>query len=367
VLALLMCIGLACQSEAAEPMAAPRVRPWTPPQFDSLQTWAAEARAGFRRQPGDAIDSTSVRPYDAVGAIAGRWINALGRTHTNQVRAVEDALDSLGFDTEIAADPVLPGFTLLMVRNPFRITSHVMAFLFWFRGTQLREQALELDGGLAPQMRVWWVGDEAGPYEWALVHRRRGTPPRLGFMLFRLDPSGAIWRPLQYDARGPDLGTAHEASFNDVNGDGRPELVTWSDAAPDSLFEPCTTCPRRLVERLYVERHDEGFIQHDSRLVPNPYSIFELFVHLLIDRNREGAARLLQHPEKVAEAIDLGWGSRRAPGTWKVELAEEERWPRWLQLRFRGPRGAERFVVRFTEKDGRWIIDDWKRAATAKK
>ena len=67
---------------------------------------------------------------------------------------VETALDSLGFDTEIVTDPVLRTFMVLMVRNPFRLTAHAMAYMYWFRGTQLREQAIELDGGFSPQMRA---------------------------------------------------------------------------------------------------------------------------------------------------------------------------------------------------------------------
>lgn len=349
---------------SADTGVSPRVRPWVPPGFDSLQTWAAEARAEFRAQSRDAIDSVTVVPYNRAGAIAVRWMRSLGRAAAAQARPIEMALDSLGFDTEIATDPVLPNFMLLVVRNPFRLTASAMAYLYWYRGDRVMQQGVELRGGQSPQMRVWWSGERDAPYKWALLDRSRGDVTVMRFMLFKLTADGGLWRPAQYEGQGPNLGNAHSAGLNDVNGDGLPELVAWSDAPADTMFEACSGCPRRLIENIYVERKDEGFGLNDSRLVPSPYSMFVLFIRLLVDHNRAAAARLLDDPAKLDEAIAMGWGSRRLPGTWKLEQSENERWPRWLQFRFRGARGVERYVVRFKQKDGRWIIESWKRAAT---
>ncbi len=351
-------------SFAADSGLSPRVRPWVPPGFDSLQTWAAQARAEFRDQSHDAIDSVTVVPYNRAGAIAVRWLRSLGRSAAPQIRTMEMALDSLGFDTEIINDPALPNFMLLVVRNPFRLTASAMAFMYWYRGDNVLQQGVELRGGQAPQMRVWWNGERDAPYKWAILDRSRGDVTVMRFMLFRLTADGRLWRPAQYEGSGPDLGDAHTAGFSDLNGDGLPEMVSWSEAPSDTLFEACTGCPRRLIERIYAERKDEGFALHDSRLVPAPYSMFVLFIRMLVDNNRAAAARLLDQPAKLDEALAWGWGARRSPGTWKLEQSENERWPRWLQFRFRGARGVERYVVRFKQKDGRWIIESWKRAAS---
>ena len=352
------------QAHSADTGVSPRVRPWVPPGFDSLQTWAAESRAELRDQPRDAIDSVTVIPYNRAGAIAMRWMKSLGRSAATQAKPIEIALDSLGFDTEIISDPVLPNFMLLVVRNPFRLTASAMAYLYWYRGDRVMQQGVELRGGQSPQMRVWWSGERDTPYKWALLDRSREDLTVMRFMLFKLTADGGLWRPAQYEGNGPNLAHAHSANLSDVNGDGLPELVAWSEAPPDTMFEACTACPRRLIENIYVERKDEGFGLNDSRLVPSPYSMFVLFIRLLVDHNRAAAARLLADPAKIDEAIAMGWGTRRSPGTWKLELSENERWPRWLQFRFRGARGVERYVVRFKQKDGRWIIENWKRAAT---
>lgn len=352
------------RAHSADAVISPRVRPWVPPGFDSLQTWAAEARAEFRDQSHDAIDSVTVIPYNRAGAIAVRWMRSLGRAAAPQAKPIELALDSLGFDTEIISDPVLPNFMLMVVRNPFRLTASSMAYLFWYRGDRVMQQGVELRGGQSPRMRVWWSGERDAPYKWALLDRSRGEVTVMRFMLFKLTADGGLWRPAQYEGQGPNLGNAHSADLSDLNGDGLPELVAWSEASGDTMFEACTGCPRRLIENIYVERKDEGFVLHDSRLVPSPYSMFVLFIRLLVDHNRAAAARLVDDPAKLDEAIAMGWGSRRSPGTWKLELSENERWPRWLQFRFRGARGVERYVVRFKHKDGRWIIENWKRAAT---
>ena len=343
---------------------SPRVKPWVPSTFDSLEDWAAEARAAFRSQTDDVIDSVTILPYNRVGAIAARWLADLGRAHAAEAKAVEVALDSLGFDTELTSDPELPAFILIVVRNPFRASAHTMGFMFWFRGDRIQEQGVELKGGREPRMRAWWNGNPNAPYEWVVIAKSRTRAGPTEFFLFRLTSDGGFWRVGQYPGNGPDFGDAYEIAFDDVNGDGVPEIVTWSEAPPDTLFEPCTSCPKRVIEEIFTERR-AGFALEDSRLVQTPYAVFVLFIHLLAQHNSAAAARLLAEPARLPEALGLGWGTRRSPGTWKLELTEEEHWPTWLQFRFRGSRGTEHYLVRFTQKDGRWIIEDWKHAATA--
>jgi hypothetical protein len=167
----------------------------------------------------------------------------------------------------------------------------------------------------------------------------------------------------QYEEGDPDLGRAGEAYWEDLNGDDQPEIVSWVRAGADSSFEECLGCPHLISERIFTE-HEGGFGLHDSRLLSSPYASFVLFVRLLREKNRAAAARLLQDPAKLDEAVALGWGGHPRRGEWKLEYAEpRQAWPRWLALRFKAGKGEPLYVVHFTMKDGRWIIRDWAQAS----
>lgn len=336
------------------------VRPWTPPLADSVLAWSAQARVLFQQNRGDSATGPNYDAYDYVGRIGRRLVRALGRSNVLQAPAIKAVLDSLGLDTDVAIDAQLPTFVLLMVRNPFRPSAAAVGFLYWFRVDDLRIQGVLFHGGGKPTMRVWYVGKQERPYEWAVLDWSRGSERTPTLVLLRLSPDGYYWNLVQYEGRGPDLSGAREAVWADVNRDGVPELVTWSKARGDTLFETCSDCPQLLTEQVYVERAN-GFILHDSRLLPSPYATLVLFVRLLLDQNHVAAARLLADPAKLREAIALGWGTRRAPGTWKIEYREDgEVWPTWLDVRFHGARGDRRYRVEFAQRDARWVIQGWR-------
>jgi len=249
---------------------------------------------------------------------------------------------------------------LLMVHNPRRVTAGAVGFLYWFRRDDLRMQGAVFDGGFSPRIRVWWTSHSGAPYEWGVIEGGRNPGKTLRFSLFRLSEDGSYWDLGQYEERDPVLSGASEAVWADPNRDGIPEIVSWTTAATDSLFIPCSDCPRLLTENTFVERR-EGFTLFESRLVPGPYATLVLFVRLLLDHNRTAAARLLADPARVTEAVALGWGVKRAPGTWTVEYGESgEPWPRWLELRFDGPQGVKRYIVHFALRpDGHWVIRDF--------
>jgi hypothetical protein len=209
---------------------------------------------------------------------------------------------------------------------------------------------------------VWWNNEADAPYEWGLVDRARDG--RIALYLLRMTSDGGFWRPFQWPGRGPEMGRAYEAAWVDFNGDGRPELKTWERAKPDSLFTECPGCPQRLIERTYGERLREGFVLSEQRFLPTPYATFTEFVRSLVVRNRTAALGCVSRPELVDQAQKLGWGSRKADGTWAVERTEQEPWPRWLALRFASANGPRRYVVRFTEKEGRWLIEGWSTEAS---
>jgi hypothetical protein len=354
LLAALVCAG----SALAPPANAQPIRPWTPPSSDSLLVWATEARARFRGNSGDSIGGENFKAYELVGRVGRRMFRALGRANMIQAHAIEPALDSLGLDTEIAIDPDQPSFALLMVHNPFRSEAGSVGWLYWYRQEDLRVQGVSFDGGRDPRMKLWWTAAAGAPYELAVLDRAAGKEG-INFTLLRLTAEGYYWRADQFKGVGPDLGDALEAGFQDVNRDGRPELLVWAKAGVESLFTACESCPALLTERLYTVG-PAGFELDDSRTVPTAYSTFVLFIRLLRQQNRVAAARLLEDPAKLDRALSLGWAQGRARGLWEVEYVESDRpWPRWLAVRFRAPKGEQRWIVHFTQKEGRWVIKDW--------
>ena len=310
---------------------------------------------------GDSIGGSNFKAYTQVGLMGRKLLRSLGRSGLRQAHAVEAVIDSLGLDTEIALDPDAPTFALLMVRNPYRITANSVGFLYWYRQDDLRIQGLMFRGGMDPRMRVWWTGEQTHPYEWAILDHGR-DPDRRGFLkLLKLSSEGAYWDLFQFDEEGPELGNKAEASFADLDGDHRPEVVSWVPVASESLFDECSGCPGLIAERTFVERSD-GFDLNDTRIVPSPYATFTLFIRLLLANDRRGASRLVSDPAKVDAALALGWGTTRAAKTWHLvggESGANSRWPRWLEMRYRGPKGTQGYVVHFEQREGRWIIRDW--------
>ena len=241
----------------AHPAEAQRVHPWSPPGADSLLAWSAEAKTLFQLNRGDSVTGGNYRAYELVGAMGRRLFRALGKENMAQAQAIEAVLDSLGLDSDVATDPTLPTFVLLMVRNPYQPSANAVGFVYWFRQDDLRMQGVVFRGGMDPRVRVWWTGRNAEPYEWGIVDRTRGAGD-LGLILLRLDPGGSYWTIGQYAGRGQDLGGSGEADWVDANEDGQPELLTWMRASADSMFEECGGCPKLITERLFVE-HDNGF------------------------------------------------------------------------------------------------------------
>jgi len=350
---------LVAMPAGTSPASAPGVKPWVPPQADSLLRWATDAKASFRMNQGDSVGGSNFRAYTQVGLMGRKLLRSLGRSGLMQAHAVEAVIDSLGLDTEITLDPASPTFCLLMVRNPYRITANSVGFLYWYREDDLRIQGLMFRGGMDARMRVWWTGEQTHPYEWAILDHGRGENRRPFLKLLRLSPEGAYWDLFQFDEEGPDLGDKGEAAFVDLDGDDRPEVVSWVQVPNDSMFEECSGCQGLISERTFVERA-EGYDLNDTRIIPSPYATFSLFIRLLTANDRRGASRLVRDPAQVDEALAAGWGSVRAAKSWRLEGGESGRWPRWIELRFRGPKGRQGYVVHFEQREGRWIIRDWR-------
>jgi hypothetical protein len=335
------------------------LKPWVPPAADSLVGWATEAKVRFQSNTGDSIGGENFRAYDLVGRMGRRLLRSLGREGMAQASAIRAVLDSLGLETQTLVDPDLPYFALLLVRNPYRRTAKAVGFLYWYRDKDLRMQGAQFHGGFQPVMRVWWTGNKDAPYSWGVVDRNRGDDATVRLTLFRLEPQGLYWNLVQFDDTKIPFGASGSASWVDLNGDRRYELVAWVPAEPDSMFDECSTCPKRINELVFIER-PEGFRLLDTRLVPSPYSTFTVFVRLLTENNRAQAAKLVKNPALVQRAVAAGWGSRRGWRTWLIEESEPgAAWPAWLMVRFKGPRGERRYRVDFEVNRGRWVIRDW--------
>ena len=354
-------LAFAFASPAAAQSSDRFVRPWMPPATDSVNVWATEARARFQAIRGDSATGPNQRAYDLVGKIARRLLQTMRREEWTQAPVIERALDSLALDTDVVLDPKLADFLLLVVRNPFHPEAEAVGYLFWHRDTELRYQGVVLSGGEDPRMKVWWTARPDGPYEWGILSHPHRAPWSWELVLLRLYSDGSLWRLLQIEDRGLDLGGG-QVAWADLDGDDRPEIVTWSADRPDSAFQTCAGCPRILVERTFTE-HDQGFELHDSRIVPSPWSSFVLFVDLLRHGNRAGASRLLRDPTRLQAAVAAGWGLPSRGIAWKLEYTEANQpWPRWLAIRHLAGKGRPLYIVHFALQEGRWIIRDWARS-----
>ncbi|HKQ57132.1 MAG TPA: hypothetical protein VJY35_04625 [Candidatus Eisenbacteria bacterium] len=337
---------------------AQSIKPWVPPSADSLLQWSSDAKVRFQANKGDSVGGENFRAYELVGLMGRRLVRSLGKAGLLQAHAVEMVVDSLGLDVDVEVDPSMPQFVVMMVRNPYRLTANAVGFIYWYRNDDLRMQGSMFLGGHRPSVRVWWTGYPDQPYTMGVVDQDRSTSGRMHVTVFRMGPTAAAWSMIQSPMSGPQLEGTGEASWADVNADGRPELVAWVRGENDSLFESCPSCPSIIHEHTYTESR-AGFRLHDLRILPSPYATFTLFVRLLAEGNRAAAARLLAKPATIDEAVAEGWGARRRAKAWVLEYGEEERWPRWLAFLHHGPRGDQRYIVHFELKEGRWIIREW--------
>jgi hypothetical protein len=340
--------------------AAPPVRPWQPAGLDSIQVLASEARLAFRRAQVDTLDENEVLPFERVGQIARRLLRRLGRANMLLAPSIEPTLDSLGFDTDVVQDLDVPSIVFVLVRNPHRLGMQAVGYLLWFRGPELRMQGIAFPPGIRPQFAAWWSGEPSSPYAAAITYHERGTSGRLGFKYLRLKPDGFVWDLVQYEGHGPDLGTHGSASFADLDGDGRPELLSFARTPQDSTLLAEPPVQPILREAIYTDR-GQGFALHDIRIVPGPLATLRAFVLALRNGDRDGARRLLVDPAFLELAQAAGWASGRSPRTFVVDRQEEgQRWPQWLGARVTGSLGERRWVFRFTLREGRWLIQEWR-------
>jgi hypothetical protein len=352
--------ALALFAAAPARAAAPLVHPWLPKHADSLTVQSTRARTGFRALRGDSATGDNALPYQQVARIARDLLRDLGHDHMSESAAIEGILKSQGLIGDLRLDPQQPSIALLMVRNPYAMSAEAVAFLYWWRGTDLKYQGQVVPGGRDPHFRAWWSG-QAAPYSCAFTFHENDARRTLGFMMLRMEPDAGGWDLIQFPGNGPEISASGEADFHDVNGDGVPELVAWLRVPSDSAFTECTGCPSVEIERIFT-LHEDGFELEDSRVVPTAYTTFQRLIHELVVRDRGAASRLLARPSLLDSALAEGWGVDHGAHSWRLARVEGgQQWPRWLDLRNEGATGHPEYAVHFAQRDGRWVINYWYR------
>jgi len=351
--------GAALLLLAAAEARAQTPKPWVPPGQDSIQALVSEAKVRFRKASTDTISEQSMAPFELVGQAARRLLRRLDRHELLAAPMIEATLDSLGLDTDVVNDPSLPSIVLVMIRNPDRPSMQTVGYLLWYRGVDLRMQGMSFPPAVQPRLRSWWSASQGSPYSTAIVYHVRGTTPRLGFKYLKLSADGFFWDLVQYEGNGPELGAAGDVAWADLNGDGRPELLSYSPAPPDSVLTVERPVQPVIREVIYTEG-TRGFLPHDARYVPGPLETLRQFVSSLRAGENERARHLLMNPDFLEFARAAGWASSRSPRSFVVDRQQEGvPWPEWLGARVTGATGPRRYVFHFALRDGRWLIKDW--------
>ena len=334
-------------------------KPWVPPGQDSIQALVSEAKVRFRQAKTDTITEQNIVPFERVGQAARRLLRRMDRNELLAAPRIEATLDSLGLDTDVVNDPSLPSIVLVMIRNPDRPSMQAVGYLLWYRGVDLRMQGMSFPPAVRPQLRAWWSAYQGSPYSIGIVYRSRGATPRLGFKYLKLSADGSFWDLVQYEGNGPDLGVAGDVAWADLNGDSRPELLSYSPAPPDSVLTVERPVQPVIREAIFTEG-TRGFVPHDARYVPGPLETLRQFVYSLRAGENERARRLLMNPDFLEFARAAGWASTRSPRSFVVDRQQEGvPWPEWLGARVTGTTGVRRYVFHFALHDGRWLIKDW--------
>ena len=341
---------------AMAPASAQVLKVWSPPG-DSLSPMAHSARVRFQRQQGDSVAGDNYEAFDIVGGLGRRLFTSLGKANLPQARAAQATLDSLGLDVEVVTDPLAPNVVFMLVRNPFKLTSDAVGFLYWLKGDDLRIQGIGFPPAHQPVLRAWWTGRQGAPYEVAVLYHNARADEKLTLDLLRLDPEGNYWGLIQYAGHGPDFGPRAQATFPDVNVDGQPEIVAYQPTEPDSFLVLRSGVPPIVQELTYTER-PEGFVLHDARTVPGTTETLRLFTSLLVQNDPMRARRLLLQPAMLDTLLGIGWGKHHEAGAFTVEYGEaNQTWPEWLEMRVVQNTGIRRWIVHFwINEDGRWVI-----------
>ena len=349
---LLALLFLPCVAGAAE-------LPWKPAGLDSLRLWGLEARTRLDQTTVDSLGANEIAAYTLMDRMTSRYFSALGASGMRGAPGLLALTDSLKLDVEIEQDPDLPQFAVVTYFNPKFAGYACWTTLFWWKGADLEQQNVLFPGGRRIEMKVWWTGNELGPYEMALVSHARAGNPRLGaFSMLRMSKNADFWGAVQTGKKTIDLGGPGVSKFVDLDNDGVPELVHWTDAELDDRFVKDRNLPTVLSERTW-RRTDEGFQLLDRRTVPTPFATFVLFQRALSNGQAELARSLTSTAAVYTKATTLKLGTYSAKGSWRAsEPAPGVRWEDSIRFQYGTPTRLDKGIeVRMKQVEGHWLVD----------
>lgn len=345
----------------------PGATPWRPSPADSAAIWGRQALDVLEKSTGSSLGPQEVQAFAQLDRVARQHFARLGPRRMQAAAGLLATLDTLGHRAVVRSDPQLPAFTLVQFLHPTSDAAVSLCYLYWFRGIELLSQAVNLQGGVDPDLRVYWLQNEQMPYEVAILYRARpaGDAERR-LLTFRLAPDASGWLPLARGAAPLTLGVGGDAVWVAPRGDALPEIAVWSDVAVDPVFDLCQepACPRAQVERHLVRHETNGFQIVSERPAPSALNAFLGFVQALQGGRQDEALRLTTRREVLDEARKLGLDRARAKGA--IRIASNRCrlcWPERLGFSIAGDGGASRAAEVVFETDGK----SWKlRALEAK-
>jgi hypothetical protein len=321
--------------------------------------WADAANAVLAQATRDTITADDGEAFALLSRIARQYFTALGPRGMRGAKGVLTRLDSLGVQSEFVQDDALPQFCAITFFNPKFPGYAAMTYVYWWRGSDLLYQALRLTGAKNLQFDVWWTGIEVAPYEAAIVDSRRSGEGRESFFtLLRMSRHADFWGVVQTGRKDVDLGGPGATKLMDLNGDGVPEIVNFTEAEPDPRFADGPYLPPLLSERVW-ERTAEGFKPLDRRTLASPFATFVLFLRALEHKDTPLARELASSAAVVTRAQTLRLGSFVAPKAWTVlDTPQGGPWNHVIRLAYGTPQARTHGIeVGFKFADGRWKVD----------
>jgi len=325
---------------------------FVPPDGDSTLVVQADS---FALLVADALERWDAREGDAAAPPTARLLLDDLRRHPDR-RLVDRArtfLDSCGFGAEVAGSVDVVAANLFSRADP---TGGSWPYLFWREAATVGHQQVEgagmrlLDLAVQPAAAGQTAGEAVtGPQQVAAIFTRsssRGPQPVV--IAWRRPPAGKRWTLAQ--TLGPDsLGGTGVVDFVAQPGGGAGlEARTYR---PTAGFDECPTCPH--VHRLaFFEWSVDGFRKTSEEAVPSPYESFVQLIAALSVNDREMALRLVLDPLVLQTAEQYEWGMSK--GIWRVAPGTDESSSEMTFFRGR----QEAYKVRFTSRDGRWLITD---------
>lgn len=334
--------------------AAPKA--WRPSRTDSLVIWSTRSRQVLEQATGTELGAAEVQAFADLGQLGRLYFERLGPRGMRGAGGLVTMLDSLGHRAVVYSDPFLPAFTLVQYLHPLLDGGVSLCYLYWFRGSELLHQAINLHGGTDVEFRVYWLDLPRAPYEAAILFRAgAGAQEERRLFTMQLAGDASGWIPRPGGAEPRTLGRGGDARFVEWNGDRIPEIAVWSLGVPDSLFSLCAepSCPRYLVERGYWRHEQKGVQLVSERPAPSALAALMHFLLALRDGREQEARSLVTEERLLEEARRAGLDRLRGRGAVRVAAGRcVECWPERIAFSVARPDGKRQALEAVFETDG---------------